>query len=140
MNWGLVFKLANLSVLPGWVMLIFAPKARVTKWIAHSYAYSLFLGFFYLFMLIVSLGGDGGMNSLENLKTSFQHDEVLILGWIHYLVFDLFVGAWIARDAQSNGIPHLIVVPILLLTLFAGPIGLLCYLVIRAIRCRNFTL
>ena len=51
--------------------------------------------------------------------------------WIHYLVFDLFVGAWIVRDAARRGVAHLAVVPCLLLTLMVGPAGLLLYLVLR---------
>jgi Mn2+/Fe2+ NRAMP family transporter len=52
-------------------------------------------------------------------------------GWIHYLVFDLFVGAWQVRDAQRRGITHLAVIPCLVLTLLAGPVGLLLYLALR---------
>ena len=55
-----------------------------------------------------------------------------ILGWIHYLIFDLFIGAWESRDAQRRGIPHWAVIPCLLVTLLAGPIGLLVYLGLRA--------
>ena len=35
------------------------------------------------------------------------------------------------RDAQQRGIPHLLVVPALVLTFLFGPAGLLFYLVIR---------
>jgi apolipoprotein N-acyltransferase len=90
-------------------------------------------------MFVISFGGDGGMDSLANLKVSFQRDEVLILGWVHYLVFDLFIGSWISRDAQKNAFSHLAIVPVLILTLFAGPIGLLLYLLFRAIRLKKVT-
>ncbi len=71
------------------------------------------------------------MDTLENLKVSFGRDEVLVLGWVHYLVFDLFVGAWIVRDSSVLKIGQLTIVPALILTLLAGPIGLLFYLVLR---------
>ena len=140
MNWELVFKIANLSVLPVWLLLVFLPKHRITKWVAHSYLYPILLGAFYLYMLVTSFGGDGGMDSLANLKLSFQRDEVLILGWVHYLVFDLFIGAWITRDANANSIKHLFIIPSLLLTLFAGPVGLLSYVLIRWYSTRKTTL
>jgi hypothetical protein len=54
------------------------------------------------------------------------------VGWVHYLVFDLFVGAWEARDAQRHGVPHAVLVPCLALTLMLGPAGLLLYLGLRA--------
>jgi hypothetical protein len=53
-------------------------------------------------------------------------------GWIHYLVFDLFIGAWQSRDAQRRGLPHWAVIPCLIVTLLAGPVGLLLYLALRA--------
>jgi hypothetical protein len=43
----------------------------------------------------------------------------------------LFIGSWEVRDAQRLKIPHLITVPCLLLTLFFGPAGLFCYLMLR---------
>jgi hypothetical protein len=29
---------------------------------------------------------------------------LLLAGWIHYLAFDLFVGAWEVRDAAGRGV------------------------------------
>jgi len=55
----------------------------------------------------------------------------LLAGWVHYLAFDLFVGSWEARDALSHRIPHLAVIPCLLLTFLFGPAGLLLYLLLR---------
>ncbi len=80
------------------------------------------------------------MDTLENLKLSFTRDEVLILGWVHYLVFDLFIGAWISRDSSQNNIPHLQIIPSLILTLLLGPIGLLTYLIIRWFHLKKVTL
>lgn len=140
MNYPLLFKIANLSVLPGWLLLIFIPETRLTKVVVHSYLYPVLLGGLYLYLMVTSFGGEGGMDTLEHLKVSFSRDEILVLGWVHYLVFDLFIGAWMTRDAAKNGILHIAIVPSLVLTLFAGPIGLLSYVVIRAITLRKLTL
>lgn len=140
MDWELVFKLANASVLPAWFLLVVFPSQRVTKLVVHSSLYPFLLGLFYTVLMVNSFGGDGGMDTLENLKVSFMRDEVLVLGWVHYLVFDLFIGAWISRDAQENAITHLKIIPSLILTLFAGPVGLLSYLIIRAIRLKRLVL
>lgn len=80
------------------------------------------------------------MDTLENLKTSFMRDEIIVLGWVHYLVFDLFIGAWISRDAIKHEINYLLVIPALVLTLFAGPVGLLSYLVLRWFKVRRLSL
>jgi hypothetical protein len=44
------------------------------------------------------------------------------------------------RDSRRNGVPHLLVVPCLVLTLFFGPLGLAAYLFLRAMHCRRVTL
>ena len=47
------------------------------------------------------------------------------------LAFDLFIGAWEVRDAQKHQVPHLAVVPCLLLTFLFGPAGVLLYFILR---------
>ncbi|MCF8465528.1 MAG: DUF4281 domain-containing protein [Flavobacteriales bacterium] len=140
MDWALIFKIANVSVLPGWFLLVLFPNQRATNFVAHSYLYPTLLGVFYLILMINSLGGAGGMDTIENLKVSFGRDEVLVLGWVHYLVFDLFIGAWIVRDSSILKIGHIKVVPSLILTLLAGPIGLLFYLIVRWFYTKKLTL
>jgi hypothetical protein len=61
----------------------------------------------------------------------FQSPYVALAGWIHYLAFDLFLGAWQVRDANRRDINHLWLVPCLVLTFLAGPVGLLLYFCIR---------
>ncbi len=140
MNYELLFKIANASVMPAWLLLIALPKHKVTRFVSHSYLYPFALGGLYIFLLVISWGGEGGMDTLANLKLSFGRNEVLVLGWVHYLVFDLFIGGWITRDAAQVGINHLTIVPMLILTLFLGPVGLLLYLVYRLIITKNWML
>ena len=64
----------------------------------------------------------------------FDQPQTVVAAWLHYLIFDLFVGAWEVRDAARRGVPHLWVAPCLLLTFLFGPLGLLAYLSLRAIR------
>lgn len=69
--------------------------------------------------------------SLAGVGAFFTVPELLLAGWIHYLAFDLFVGAWEVKDAQANGIRHLAVIPCLVATLMAGPGGLLLYWIVK---------
>ena len=62
--------------------------------------------------------------TVEGLRALFMSDAGIVLGWTHYLAFDLFVGLWIARDADAKGFSRLVQLPILFLTLMEGPIGL----------------
>ena len=74
---------------------------------------------------------EGGFGAIAEVKALFSFDALLLAGWIHYLAFDLFIGAWIVRDSKSHDIRHLLVVPCLLFTLMAGPFGLLIYLLLK---------
>ncbi|MGB1139983.1 MAG: abscisic acid-deficient protein Aba4 family protein, partial [Halioglobus sp.] len=78
--------------------------------------------------------------SLEAVMLLFQSPTAVLGGWIHYLVFDLFVGAWIVRDAKRQGISHWLVVPLLVVTLMAGPAGLMLYLLLRLALRKSLTL
>jgi hypothetical protein len=63
---------------------------------------------------------------------------VFAAAWTHYLVFDMVVGAWIARDAVRLGIPWPLRSVALLLTFLAGPVGFLIHLAARAGLRRTF--
>src|SRR6187401_1360051 len=76
-------------------------------------------------------------SSLAGVTALFGEEWLLLAGWIHYLVFDLLVGRWELKDAQARGIPHLVVVPCLVLTFLFGPGGWLLYLGLRAARARR---
>ena len=56
---------------------------------------------------------------------------MLLAGWIHYLAFDLLIGTWETRDARERGLPHLLLVPCLVLTFLLGPAGWLLYMGVR---------
>jgi hypothetical protein len=78
-------------------------------------------------------GHAGDFNSLNGVMLLFTDRWLVLAGWVHYLAFDLFIGGWEIADSRERCVPHLAVVPALLLTFFFGPIGLLTYLVLRAI-------
>ena len=68
------------------------------------------------------------MGSLADLRVAFERDVILLMAWVHYLCFDLFCARWIVNDAPEAGYR---LAPVLLLTLFYGPVGLLVYWVFR---------
>jgi len=138
MTTDLLFTLLNLSVMPAWLLLIFAPRWSVTHGFVHSFFYPVLLGCAYLVGIIATLffgmGGEGaGFNTIAQVRGIFASDVGVLVGWAHYLVFDLFVGAWEARDAQRRGFNHWLLIPCLLLTFMFGPVGLLLYLGLRRV-------
>lgn len=82
-------------------------------------------------------GSSGNFNSLPGVAALFSNSWLLLAGWVHYLAFDLFVGSWEARDAAAHRIPHLAIVPCLLLTFLFGPAGWLLYLILRLLLRRQ---
>ena len=136
MNYETLYSLINLSVLPAWLLLAILPRANITQALVHSGLYPLGLGVFYIVVMVMNLGfgmgAEGGsFNSAAGVSQLFSHPLGILVGWSHYLVFDLFVGAWQARDARRRGVPHLALVPCLFFTLMLGPVGLLLYLIVR---------
>lgn len=137
-NPDLLFSLINISVMPAWVLLIFAPRWSLTRRVVHSVFYPMLLGIFYLSLMIyMSAYGpentEGGFTSIAGVQALFAEPLGLVIGWAHYLVFDLFVGAWVARDALRKNLNHLLVAPCLLFTYVLGPIGLLLYIILRKV-------
>jgi hypothetical protein len=65
----------------------------------------------------------GGFDTLENVKKLLSNDWVLLAGWVHYLIFDLFVGVYIAKRLDSNNIGKVFQVIILITTFMFGPLG-----------------
>jgi hypothetical protein len=127
-----LFSLANLIVLPAWLLLMIAPNCNWTMR-ATSFVLPFLLGLTYIGLLLTaSLGKiDGGFMCLADLARVFENPYMVLAGWVHYLAYDLFVGSWQVRDAERRGLPHLLVVPCLVLTLVLGPVGLVCYLLLR---------
>jgi len=130
-----LFLTANLAVLPGWALLLFAPRWRPGARLIAGALIPAALALVYLGVMLAYWGaGEGDFGSLEGVGRLFDTPGLLLAGWIHYLAFDLFIGSWEIRDAQDNGIPHLLAAPCALLTFVLGPIGLFAYLVVRAAR------
>lgn len=139
MNPEQVFSIVNMSVLPGWLLLVVAPRWSWTRRLV-PVVMAIPLAVVYVILLAGNFGGEGGFGSLEAVAALFKNPWVLLGGWIHYLAFDLFVGAWEVRDAQRLGLPHAAVIPCLLLTFMLGPAGLLLYWVLRSALRRRWTL
>ncbi len=127
-----IFAVVNAWILPGWLLLVFARSWKYTSRLIY-YLIILLLAATYAWMLlsdITTFDPEAG-SSLSNLTTAFGNERVVLIGWIHYLAFDMLAGLMIAMDGRRIGIhPVLMVLP-LFFTLMAGPFGLLIYTVIR---------
>ncbi|MFI5169224.1 MAG: ABA4-like family protein [Vicinamibacterales bacterium] len=127
-----LFSLASSAVVPGWLLLVVAPGWKWTTRLVTSVLLPALLGLLYVYLIATQwAGSQGGFGSLAEVRQLFENPGLLLAGWVHYLAFDLFVGTWEVRDARRLALPHLAVVPCLLLTFLFGPIGLLLYFALR---------
>ncbi|MDP3718804.1 MAG: ABA4-like family protein [Acidobacteriota bacterium] len=135
-----VFSFATFIAMFGWILLVVLPADPRVKLLT-AIIIPLTLSAIYLTYIFLHIGtAPGGFGSLAEVKLLFGTDELLLAGWIHYLAFDLFVGAWESRDSQRLGIPRLVMVPCYLMTFMLGPIGLLFYFAIRTAKTRSLSL
>ena len=132
-----VFALANPLALAGWVLLVAAPRRRWTATMSGLVIPGLFAAAYMAIIATKWHEGSGGFSSLAEVAALFSNPWLLLAGWLHYLAFDLLIGAWEVRDAHERGLPHIAVVPCLLLTFLFGPLGWLCYLVLRGVWTRR---
>lgn len=139
--WHGLFAFTNIWAMLAWVLLLFFPRKPLT------YSAILYLGVA-LLCLIYTLcfalflsgsvnpgaqpgAGEAGYSSIEGVRNLFFSDAGVVIGWTHYLAFDLFTGLWISRDADAKGFGRLAQAPFLALTFLVGPVGLLGWLVMR---------
>jgi hypothetical protein len=129
----LVFSIANLAAVLSWGLLAILPRRR---WVADTVAgiaVPALLAAVYIVLIATNWGGSsGGFSTLAEVALLFGNPWMLLAGWVHYLCFDLLIGAWEVRDARERGVPHLLVVPCLALTFMFGPAGWLLYQGVRS--------
>jgi hypothetical protein len=149
-----LFPVVNL-VLPAWLLLIFLPNSKITKSVV-KYTALAFAALYCLLMvpMLSSSGGAGfgtcgpslgatitDVGSLKGITALFAQESAVMVGWVHYVVFDLWTAQFIVNDSRKMyvdrvgnmwKVPHFAVVPCLLATMLAGPAGLLGYYLMRA--------
>ena len=131
MNSAHVFSLVSTIAALQWLILIILPKFKVTTWLITYAPVPILFSLFYAFYIAGFFNIPGaGFGSITEVRTLFSNDNLLLAGWIHYLAFDLLIGFHILKSAQSNSIPHFLVIPCLILTFMFGPCGYLIYQII----------
>ena len=129
-----LFSLANPAALLGWIILgvgIVWNKPFLRDEIAGrvwplglSVLYTILIGAFFL-------KAEGGFDTLANVQRLFTFPWAALAGWVHYLAFDLVIGAVISQDIMRLGISRLFLIVLLPLTFMFGPIGYLGFVIVR---------
>lgn len=132
-----IFQTANLLALAGWAALAISPLAPRFAGRVAGLAIPLVLAVAFAGLVLAFWSGaPGGFDSLDSVAALFSTRELLLAGWLHYLAFDLFAGAWIVREARADRVAFAFVLPCLALTFLFGPAGFLAFAAIRGVRRR----
>jgi hypothetical protein len=123
-----LFSFANSYAFLGWFLLLSAPNWKHTQTIV-KYGILVVLGLIYTVLVLKGIQNFdvSDFSTLSNVKQLFSQDEALLAGWIHYLCFDLFVGAHIVRKSIELNISRFTYSLILPFTFMFGPIGFVLF-------------
>ncbi|TBR57931.1 hypothetical protein B4U84_18415 [Westiellopsis prolifica IICB1] len=124
-----IFNIANLYVLPFWLVMIFLPNWKITKRVMESYIPFVPLALAYIYLFINSITPENAQAlsnpQLVDIAKFFADEKAAATGWIHFLAMDLFVGRYIYLQGQKTGAWT---IHSLALCFFAGPMGLLSHI------------
>ena len=96
-----IFLISNWGVIPFWLLLLFIPNSRLTRFLVYSVMIPILLGGAYLFIAYQIYLDNNFLNGfelylgLENLYAVFSDANFLLIFWLHFLSISLFVGSWI---------------------------------------------
>ena len=129
----LLFWAANLVALAGWIALLLAPPGP-HRLVGFARAAGASLAFAYLLMFVAWASSASVLAkdySIGGIGAFFAIPELRLVGWVHYLAFDLWVGSWQVEEAGRSGMKRAALIPCLVLTWLVGPVGLLLFLALR---------
>jgi hypothetical protein len=131
------FQSTNTLALAAWIALVLFPGKRLVSGVLCAVVVPGLLALAYAAVIAWKLASNGlppgDVMTLTGLRDVFSDDWVFAAAWTHYLVFDMVVGAWIARDSVKLGIHWLLRTVALVLTFLAGPVGFLVHIVGRGV-------
>jgi len=134
----MIYLWLNIGVIPFWFILMFFPQSKICGLLTTSIFPTLILTSIYIYLFYYFF--NSGYDFLENfnlylgiydLSSLFENEGFLILFWVHFLAINLFCASWIVKDSQKFYMSKYIVLIPLIITYFAGPLGIFIYWVIR---------
>ncbi|MCY7342939.1 MAG: DUF4281 domain-containing protein [Pseudonocardia sp.] len=131
-----LFDLAFPLAVPFWALMIFLPGWSVTRRIISSPWIAVPPLLVYLTLLIPQFAPFWAAVSSPNLgvlAALFGTPAGAAAAWAHFIGFDLFVGRWMYLDARERRTHPLVMAPLLVLTILLSPLGLMAYLLVRAV-------
>ncbi len=121
-----LFALLGPPTLLGWAILILGPRRYALLNALPAYVLPGAMSALYGALALTYFAGTGGgYGSLDAVRQLLSSDGALLAGWVHYLAFDMMIGALMARRMDAAGLARWLQAPVLLLTFLFGPVGAL---------------
>ena len=127
----IMFWISSIYIVPIWGLMWFVPRHEITKKIVGDLRISVLpLLIPYVILAIptipdifATLGTE--MPTPDLIIEFFQDDKVIILGWLHFLAFDVLAGRFIWQRMLACDCPMYVSTPILVLGMMVAPLGFL---------------
>ena len=134
----MIYLWLNIGVLPFWLTLLFFPQSKICKIFVTSIFPILIFVAVDIYLIVEFLKNNFGLLEgfnlyigLSELINLLSDENFVLFFWIHFLAINLFCGCWIVRDYQKIEMPKIFASFTLIITYFAGPLGLFVYWFIR---------
>lgn len=131
MDFELMFSLVGVFSMLGWLVLLLSPWMPTWSDRIAGLVIPVALAIFYVAIAVLLPTEQGGFGNFAEIEVLFAQQSALMAGWVHFLAFDLLIGAWICRKARAEDIRFWFVVPCLPVTFLFGPAGFLLFTTIR---------
>ena len=130
------FSIAGAIAMPMWILMIFLPKWKVTRFLIDFKIIPIVLSLIYTVYIILALqtGGMMDFGSLSSVMNLFTEEQAVLAGWVHYLAFDLVVGMWMLDQNKELKINSLLMAPCLFGTFMFGPVGFLLFVIFKSFK------
>lgn len=128
-----LFSISNPLAMVGWLILIAGiamNRPFLRDRVAGLYIPLVLSVAYSVVILVFWWSAEGGFDSLANVQKLFTQGWIALAGWVHYLAYDLAIGAIVSRQIMERKISRLVLIPILPLAFLFGPLG---YLIAQAI-------
>ncbi|MFD5107447.1 ABA4-like family protein [Streptomyces cinereoruber] len=133
---GFLFELTFYLAAPVWLLMILAPRWRLTERVAASPLTVLPLLALWAVLAVPVLPEFWAAVSAPDID-AFRDLAALANGagaiWAQVLAWDLLLGQWMYREGRRLSVPPLLMGPLLLLTILLSPVALPIFLVVRAL-------
>ena len=126
-----MFWISSILIIPFWSLMWFMPQHELTRRFVGDIRWSvlpLLIPYVILALpnapnILITFASQ--MPTPEIVVDLFQDDEVIVLGWLHFLACDLFIGRYVWLRMLSTKRPIYVSTPILILCTLMAPLGFL---------------